>query len=1005
MTATVVELFRAQAARSPDAIAVDPLTYRELAARADRLSRALAAAGVGVEDRVGVSCARSADLIVAVLGVIGAGAAYVPVEPAWPRARRDLVLDDAAIRIVVTQRALAAGFAIDTICVDEPLDGPRFEVALAPSNALCVLYTSGSTGRPKGVVIEHRAIASRLAWAEEVYPYGAGEVASARTPLGFVDSVAEIFAPLACGVPLVMMSDDAQRDPARLIDELAACAATRVVLVPSLLETLFAIAPDLGARLPALRYWFVGGEPVPVPLVDRFFAAMPGRKLVNIYGATEVSGDATWFDFDRMPPGLASAPIGIPLRGCHARVVDDELRPLGPGEIGAVAIGGVCLARGYLDRPALTAERFVRDGGERLYLTGDLGRTLPSGDIQYLGRADQQVKIRGVRVELGEVEAAIAGLPGAGQVAAVAAGGVLVAYYTGGAGPDALRAAVAVRVPDALIPTHLIRIDALPVAPSGKLDRRALRERPIELATAAPGDAPASSLEREVAAAWQSVLGLSPIGRSQRFDHLGGTSLAAARIAAALRDRCGVDLPIAALYAHPTVAALAAEIARLPRVRAAAPARLGRAIPPVLPLGHHQLPFWFFAALTGDVSVVTEVFGVDGDLDVERLQRAYAATVASFDALWMRIPRWRPVQRLAPRAPCRFEVRRAGSLQAEVDACATARFDLERPPLCRARLVELPGGDRRLIVTIPHVVVDMTSMERFRRGLEARYHGETPPSAEATLADLAAWEREPPRPADLAHWRDAPSIWNPVPARLIGRAGERAVASRTIPPGPPIDLVAAIGAGVGAALEHPDPTLLLMLEKRDRPGTRDLFTTLASLMPVKLGDRPHQRIVAGLEHAAPLLRRPALWHDAWRGAPAPARALIRRLGALLARRWPDAALDPESLGDHVFALLPYRLPPRAVAIAVNVLPEVHEPPPPPRAGLSIVRRRTIEQLLRPDDLVIGRDRFLSRTLQIHLTRAPGGPVVVNLYGGSIHQAGLDEIAARIAEAPVRSPRP
>jgi amino acid adenylation domain-containing protein len=398
----VHRLVERQAALTPEAIAVIDggarISYRELVARSNQLAHALRAAGMTSGARVGVCCERGAGMIVAVLGVLGAGAAYVPIDPAYPGARVALVVADARLAAVVVSPGLAvrfAGLATRAIGLDElagfPASSPG--VPATAGDAMYVLYTSGSTGQPKGVIGLHAAIANRLRWQQEVYPYEPGEVASARTALGFVDSVAEIFAPLAFGVPLVVLGDAAQRDPSRAIAELAAAGATRIVVVPSLLAALLDAVPDLARRAPRLRWWFVGGEPVPVALVERFGRALPDRKLINIYGATELSGDATWFDFDRMPAGLTSSPIGAPLPGVCARVVDGELREVADGEPGEICVSGACVAPGYLDRPELTASRFVPNPfpeGGALYRTRDLGRRLPSGDLQYLGRIDER---------------------------------------------------------------------------------------------------------------------------------------------------------------------------------------------------------------------------------------------------------------------------------------------------------------------------------------------------------------------------------------------------------------------------------------------------------------------------------------------------------------------------------------------------------------------------------------------------------------------------------------
>jgi nonribosomal peptide synthetase protein BlmIV len=533
-------MIEAQVARTPDAVAVIDrgarVTYRELDARANGVAHALRSAGVTVETPVGVYCEPSVEQVIALLAILKAGAAYVPIDPAYPAARCAVIAEDAKLPLVVTHRALEPpGRALR---IDEPMRwaaaAPAIDVG--PDHALYVLYTSGSTGVPKGVVGVHRAIVSRLVWQHEVYPYQTGEIACARTPLGFVDSVAEIFAPLASGVPLMLVGREARRDPTLMIAELAATRVTRIVVVPALLATLFELYPDLGARLPELRLWFIGGEPVPVPLVERFRTAMPGRKLINIYGSTEVSGDATYFDFDRMPPGLTTSPIGIPLRGVHARILDDQLRET---EVGEVCVSGVCLARGYLNRDALTAASFVANPfpeGGKLYRMGDLGRRLSTGDIQYLGRNDQMVKIRGMRVDLGEVEARLAEVAGITDTVAVARDDgrgscTLVAFYTvagraidptGGSPPtlrdsaspiaaSELRAHLAARLPDYMVPSHLVELGELPRSATGRCHRhRKVRHRRPPRSAASCGCGRTCSGRRRSVATRASTISAEP---------------------------------------------------------------------------------------------------------------------------------------------------------------------------------------------------------------------------------------------------------------------------------------------------------------------------------------------------------------------------------------------------------------------------------------------------------------------------------------------------------------
>jgi amino acid adenylation domain-containing protein len=996
--------------RRPDAIAaIDgerTITYRGLDRHANQLAHALRARGVGIGALVGVCCEPSLEQLVAVLGVLKAGGAYVPIEPDYPAVRIAQILADArpAVVVVDRERGLAGELRVDGVLA-EPTAPP--EVSVGSDDAIYVLYTSGSTGVPKGVVALHRAISNRLRWGDETFPLAPGEIACARTPLSFVDSVAEIFGPLAAGAPLVIVGRDARRDLTCMIDLLAVHGVTRIVVVPSLLAALLELDRDLASRLPHLALWFVGGEPVPPPLVERFARALPGRRLINIYGSTEVSGDATYFDFDRMPAGLATSPIGTPIAGAFVRILDDDLRET---EVGEVCVSGVCLARGYLDRSELTAARFVANPfpeGGRLYRMGDLGRRLASGDIQYLGRVDQLVKIRGMRVELGEVEARLLELPGVTAGVAVArddrqGGRTLAAFYTGTASAAELRAGLALRLPAYMVPTDIVPLDALPTTATGKIDRRALAARPIAQATTDP---PATADERRVARVWEDVLERSPIGRTHDFFELGGTSLSAVRIIARLRDELGIAIPLTAIFAHPTVAALATHLRALAGRAIPRPVPVtDRPLPASLPLTSYQYPFWLFRALTGDVSVVADVFAFADPVDVPRLQRAFSDTVSAFDALWMRFPRWRPVQQLAPRRPYALEVRDrrtgddAGVLADEVRDNITRRFALADPPHVHARLIRLPSGAHRLAVAIPHVAADMTAFELFRTELESRYTGRGPVAPRgASLLDVVDWERGGDDAGDRRYWRELGigDAWNEVPVRLRATRHARALARRELGPAfvadvtdrardlassLPIAMISAISAGLLDAFEREDLRLLLMIEKRDRPELRTLFATMTALMPLAVRRSDSlvaigHRLLASYDHTDHMMAVPTLWNDSWASAPAIVRRTLTRIASRLAP-W-------------LFALVPDPRRRDAIMVCVNVLPEVVQP----QTG-AIASTRSIELMLRPSDLVTGSDALLDRTLQIHVTRERDA-VVVNFYGGRIHQCGLDEIADRI----------
>jgi len=973
----VLRWIDARVAESPEATALidgaRSLSYRELDVRANALAHELRARGVDLEDRVGVCCEPSIEQVVAVLAVLKAGAAYVPLDREDPRMPQ--IVANARLAHVLGERDVDVAHGVAT--------APA--VAVGADNAIYILYTSGSTGEPKGVVGLHRAITNRLAWQQETYPYQGGEVACARTPLGFVDSVAELFAPLAFGVPLVIIDRAARRDPRMMIELLARHRVTRIVVVPSLLATMLDLVTDLGARVPALRYWFIGGEPVPPALVTRFFRAAPGRKLINIYGSTEVSGDATYFDFDRMPAGLTSSPIGVPLSGVDVRLVDDE-----------IWIAGACLARGYLDRDD---PRFVELDGTRYFRMGDLGRRLPGGDLQYLGRIDSLVKIRGMRVELGEVEARMLEVPGVVQAAVIAREQRLDAFYAGSAAPEVVRGTLARRLPSYMVPSQLVPLAELPLNGSRKIDRRALAAMPIDRAHSDP---PASECERRIARVWESVFDQAPIGRSDNFYDLGGTSLTAVRIAARLREQCGLAVAIDSIFSHPTIAQLA-QCATEVGTRAAPITASQRALPARLRLSHYQFPFWLFRAVTGDVSVVSDAFGFTSELDIPRLQRAFSETVSAFDTLWMHYPRWRPVQQPTRRRPCSFEIRDRRRdrddehvLAEETVANNTRRFT--QPPHVHARLVLLPSGDHRLLVAMPHIAVDMTAFEMFRARLERAYLDQPIPEATgASLVDLVEWEhREHDATADLRYWqtRTGGNAWNSRPTRFAPpREGSRALTRQPLATTAitaamrrardegsslPMAMINAIAAGVREALERDDLTLSLMIEKRDRAELADLFTTMTALMPVRATTADlRDQLLASYAHTDYLMRIPTLWNDSWASAPRAVRRLLERAHPLLAR--------------YLFALVPY--PGRdGLMICVNILPEVYQPEP-----REIVRRRRIEHILRPTDFVIGSDPLLDRTLQIHVTREDG-ETVVNLYGGGIAQHGLDEIGTRIARA-------
>jgi amino acid adenylation domain-containing protein len=585
---TLTSLLERQRGLTPHASAVTSegttWTYVELHAAADRVAAALRQRGIGREDIVPILVERSLEMMAGLLGILKAGAAYLPLDPEYPPARLAFMIDDAAARVILTQRHLAGRLpetAVPVLRLDAPEDFPAGASGAAdvrPEDAAYVIYTSGSTGRPKGVVVEHRSVVNRLLWQREAFPLAPGEAVLQKTPYTFDVSVGELFWPLTAGGRLVMARPGGHRDPDYLVDVVAAERVVSCHFVPSMLRAFLAAVPP--ARLAAcrdLRLVPASGEALTPDLVAAFYraaaaAGLPDLRLHNLYGPTEATVEVTHWPCPPAGEGAlpATVPIGRPLANVRCYVLDPGGHPCPEGVWGELCLAGVQTARGYLNRPELTTERFAADPffpGERMYRTGDVVRWGPAGAIEYRGRADGQVKLRGFRIEMGEVEAALRAVPGVRDATVVlrtedTGGPRLVAYVAPLDAPGAaeLRTALATSLPDYMLPAAIVPLAALPTTPSGKVDRRALPDPPAP-ATAGPAAEPASELERLVAAAWAENLGLPRVGPDDNYFDLGGHSLLAIVLHARLRERLQREIPLIDLFAYPTVRAFAAHLA------------------------------------------------------------------------------------------------------------------------------------------------------------------------------------------------------------------------------------------------------------------------------------------------------------------------------------------------------------------------------------------------------------------------------------------------------------
>ncbi len=553
-----------QAARVPDRVAVvsatESLTYAELNARANRLARRLRSLGVGPEVLVGLCTGRSAAMVVGLLAILKAGGAYVPLDPTYPAERLRFMLEDAQLAILLTEERLRGQIPSSEariICLDSQWEGNGEGCAgdvdgeARGSNLAYVIYTSGSTGRPKGVQVTHGALANLLQSMRGLLAIKEEDGLLAVTTLSFDIAALEIFLPLIVGARVELIERDVAADGARLSDRVNDPGITLLQATPATWRLLL----EAGWRGKPTLQMLCGGEALPCALADRLLDK--GARLWNVYGPTETT---IWSSSWRVEPGKAPISIGRPIANTRLYVLDKRLRPVPVGVIGELFIGGAGLARGYRNRPGLTAERFIPDpfgtaAGGRLYRTGDLARWRGDGTVECLGRIDHQVKIRGFRIELGEIEAALARHPAVREAAVAARPDAtgelgLAAYVVTRDGAEAsspaeLRRWLLDKIPEYMVPSAFVRLDALPLTPNGKVDRQAL-PNPVEgvLAEAADFVPARGPVEATIAEIWAELLGASHIGVHDNFFERGGHSLLATQVISRLRDAFGVQIPL-----------------------------------------------------------------------------------------------------------------------------------------------------------------------------------------------------------------------------------------------------------------------------------------------------------------------------------------------------------------------------------------------------------------------------------------------------------------------------
>jgi len=779
------QLVEDQAARTPDAIALrwngTAWTYAQLMTRVDRAALLLQQKGVGTETLVGVCMSRTPDMVVALLGVLKAGGAYVALDPAYPAARTEYVIADSGATIVLRDGDLDA-MSQDKPKGLSPHSGGFVPPAITPSNLAYVLYTSGSTGQPKGVAIEHRSPAALIAWAQTVWSPAELSGVLAGTSICFDLSVFEIFLPLSIGGAVVLASNVLE------LPTLADRAhVTLINTVPSAIDALL-----MQRALPSsVRIVNLAGEPLTTELADRIYDVPTVEKVYDLYGPSE---DTTYSTFIQRRRGDPPS-IGRPIANTRLYILDKAMQPVPVGVPGEIFLAGQGLARGYLGRPDLTSERFIPSpftGVDRLYRTGDRARFRDDGNVEFLGRFDHQVKLRGFRIELGEIESIARAFPDVGQCVVTveqsnAGTQRLVAYAShprGQAIADELHAHLRSRLPEYMVPPALVVLEQLPLTPNGKIDRKALPSPGQRQAAADAG--PLSPDEARLAALWQSLMTVERVRPHDDFFGLGGHSLLAAKLGARIRDSYQVDLPLRAIFEHPTLRAQAAAIAVLQAdMQAGLPPsrealrRTGKTrlydqetIPVVprearMPLSFAQERLWFLDQLEpGNVAYnMAGAIRLRGFVDLEALRAAFDLVVERQESLRTVFPtiEGRGYATPALQRPVLREI-----ATADVDAFLAEEqarpFTLATGPLIRVSAVRVSPDETVLAVTMHHIISDGWSIEVFLdelcRFYAAQVNGNS--AALAPLAvqylDFAAWQRARfatgSLTPQLAYWRN-----------------------------------------------------------------------------------------------------------------------------------------------------------------------------------------------------------------------------------------------------------
>ncbi len=788
------QLFEAQVEWTPDAVAVvfedvetqyvTSLTYRELNTRANQLAHYLRSAklscsdslGVRPEVLVGICMERSLEMVIGLLGILKAGGAYVPLDPNYPQERLAFMLSDSQVPVLLTQQRLLEKLPehkAQVICLDTDWNIIAQQSQNNPinisetDNLAYVIYTSGSTGQPKGVFGLHRGAINRFHWMWQNFPFAEREICCQKTSLNFVDSVWEIFGPLLQGIPTVIIPDQAVKDPQQFIATLARNYVTRLVLVPSLLRVFLNTYEFLQLQLPKLKLWISSGEALSKDLLGQFQQSLPDSTLLNLYGSSEVSADVTCYSFTPQNSLTTSVSIGRVIANTQIYILDSNRQPVPIGVPGEIYVGGEQLARGYLNNPELTIEKFIPNPfsdfelgntqenlesseiielqnksnnlkskiqnpkWNRLYKTGDLARYLPDGNIEFLGRIDHQVKVRGFRIELGEIEAVISQHPAVQETVVVVSADEadsqrLVAYIAPHSEQTLriteLRHFLESKLPNYMQPTAFVMLETLPLTPNGKVDRQALSSvEATQLLSASDFIAPSTPIEEILAGIWTEVLGIEKIGIHDNFFELGGHSLIATRVISQIRQVFQVELPLRRLFEEPTVAGLAKDIDKSIKtglgVESTNIERISRS--QQLPLSFAQQRLWFLTQLEPNSPFynIPAAVRLEGQLNLQALQQSFNEILRRHEALRTNFHtiEGQPLALISPVTSLELPIfdiselsanQRETQVQQLISAEAQQPFDLNSDLLLRVKLLRLSEQEHIVLLTMHHIASD-----------------------------------------------------------------------------------------------------------------------------------------------------------------------------------------------------------------------------------------------------------------------------------------------------------